>query len=318
MTAATITLLTFVTVTLCVLGAAGVITDLFLKERARVNERFREALRDELRERAQSSPLFKDLRFLPSGDVLPNESLWRQLQTWIDQSGYGLQIYQVALLSVAAGLLVWVVIAVVIQSMLLATCMAIATAAAPWVFLHCARNRRRTILCQQLPEVFEVMSRAIRVGQTVQSAFQLVGNDFPPPVSQEFAYCYEQQHLGISQEAALRDLARRMPIMELRIFAVALIINSRTGGNLAELLLKLATLIRKRLTLAGRIKALTGEGRMQALVLALLPVILFFVMLAWNPEYIQELIDRPLILAGCVVSQAIGILWIRRVSTISY
>lgn len=316
MTAGTISLLTFVTVTLCVLGAAGVIGDLFLKERGRVNERFRQALRDDLRARAQSSPLFKDLRTLPAGEMLPTESLFHKVQTWIDQSGYAIQLYQLALLSTAAGLLAWVVVAAVMGSLLLATCVAFAAAVTPWACLHVARNRRRARLCEQLPEVFEVMSRAIRVGQTVQAAFQVIGNDFPGPVAQEFAYCYEQQHLGISQEAALRDLARRMPIMELRIFAVALIINvapqnlaDRTG---LEEMRSLTTFVQHALkfgsTMSDALRQMSDMLRTQreqrveerahrAAVLILLPTLLFifptvFVVLV-GPAVIQ--IQRALL-----------------------
>ena len=83
------------------------------------------------------------------------------------------------------------------------------------------------------------MGRVIRAGQTMSQALQAVADEFPPPIAGEFAYCYEQQNLGLSPETALRDLARRTGLMELKIFVLALLVQQQTGGNLAELLDKL-------------------------------------------------------------------------------
>ncbi len=157
------------------------------------------------------------------------------------------------------------------------------------------------------------MSRVLRVGQTTQSAFQVIANDFPTPIAEEFSQSFEQQHLGVSFEVALRDLARRTGIMEMHIFVVALIVNHRVGGNLAELLSKLANLIRLRVKMQGRVRALTGEGRMQAAVLLALPIVAFAVLLVLNRDYAQVLLDNPKLLGATALAQVAGAVWIRNI-----
>jgi tight adherence protein B len=190
--------------------------------------------------------------------------------------------------------------------------------AAPPTYLRARCRRRRDKLCQQLPEAFDLMSRAIRAGQTVAGAFQIVGRDLEPPISVEFSHCYEQQNLGRSPDLALRDLARRTGVMELQMFVVALLVQRQSGGNMAELLNNLSGVVRKRIRLKGRVKALTGEGRMQAVVLTILPLAVFAAMLSLNRPYTQTLLDRPQVLGGIVICQVVGALWIRHIVNVDY
>ena len=163
-----------------------------------------------------------------------------------------------------------------------------------------------------------MMSRAIRSGQTVTSAFQVVVDDFEDPISEEFSLCHEQQNLGLPQEVALRDLARRTGVMEMQMFAVTLLIQRQSGGNPVEVLNKLADVIRMRLKLLGKVKALTGEGRMQAAVLLAMPPLIFVALFFLNRSYIQILLDRPEIFLGVFVSEAIGALWIKKIISFEY
>src|SRR6185503_11619850 len=117
---------------------------------------------------------------------------------------------------------------------------------------------------------------------------------------------YEQQNLGIPHDTALRELARRTGIMELRILVVGLLVQSRSGGNLAELLANLSLLARKRLKLQQKVKALTGEGRMQAAVLLVLPLVSFASLLVLAPDYVSILFRHPALLVGALVAQVIG------------
>jgi tight adherence protein B len=186
-------------------------------------------------------------------------------------------------------------------------------AVVPLVVIYMRRHFRRRALCRQLPEAFEMMSRAVRAGQTVPAALKIIAEDFEAPISEEFTLCYEQQNLGISREMALRMLAERTGIMELQIFVVALLVQARFGGDLAELLANLAAMIRKRFKLADRVRALTGEGRMQATVLMILPIAALAALLMISPQYIGTLLDRPWILGATLAVQAVGIVWIQRI-----
>jgi tight adherence protein B len=159
-----------------------------------------------------------------------------------------------------------------------------------------------------------MISRAVRSGQTVPAAMQLVAHDSEAPLSLEFGLCCDQQNLGIPADVALRKLAQRTALMELQIFVVALLVQSRSGGNLVDLLDNLAGMARKRLRLQAKVRALTGEGRMQAGVLMVLPAVALLALIVVAPDYVQVLLEQPWFLATIGGLQLIGALWVRRIA----
>ena len=133
------------------------------------------------------------------------------------------------------------------------------------------------------------------------------------PIAAEFAYCYEQQNLGLSSENSLRELSRRTGLLEIKIFVVAVLVQQQTGGNLAELLDKLSTIVRDRFRIRGQVKALTAEGRLQGMVLLGLPPGMFVIMMLINREYASVLLQHPTLITATIVSELIGALWIRKI-----
>ena len=317
MSSGTIVILTFTATALAVLGTATLAFDLFLRNRSRLRQRLNAELRDELHERVQQSPLFKDLQQMARDRALPKPTWRGHLQLLLEQSGTSLTTAQLLLFSLlasfSAGLLGFF-----LRGPLCGLLALILALPLPLGLVLSARTRRMRQLCWQLPDAFDVMSRALKAGQTMPAAFQIVASDFRPPISEEFGYCHEQQHLGIAAEVALRDLARRTGIMELRIFVVALIVHKRSGGKLSELLAKLSELVRKRIRMQARLKAVTGEGRLQAYVLMASPSVMFFGMWLVHPEYAEVLLERPYLVAATLISQAIGALCIHRIMALSY
>ncbi|MGC3969945.1 MAG: type II secretion system F family protein [Pirellulales bacterium] len=164
----------------------------------------------------------------------------------------------------------------------------------------------------QLPRALDIIARAVQAGQTVPAAFQMVADDLEPPISLEFRRCHEQQSLGASFESSLRSLGERTGIMELRIMIIALLVQRRSGGNLAALLQNLSLLVQKRLKLEQRMRALTGEGRMQANVLIILPTAAFAALYVLAPDYVGVLLERPWVIAAALAAQALGAVWICR------
>ncbi|MCH5377142.1 MAG: type II secretion system F family protein, partial [Planctomycetes bacterium] len=150
-------------------------------------------------------------------------------------------------------------------------------------------------------------------GQTVAQSYQTVADECPAPISEEFGYCYEQQNLGLSPEAAMKELARRTGLLELKIFVMAVMIHRQTGGNMSELLDKLGRVIRDRTRIRGSVKALTAEGRLQAYVLLALPPALLAVMLVINRPYAMILFEHYWLLIITGVSMAIGAVWMRKI-----
>lgn len=181
------------------------------------------------------------------------------------------------------------------------------------------RKRRLTKFGNQMPEALELLGRSLRAGHSLQAGFGLVASEMYPPLNVEFGRAFEEQNFGIPLEEALDDMSARIPNMDLRFFATAVILQRQTGGDLAEILDKIGHLIRERLQIQGQIKALTGEGRMSGGVLLGLPPFLFCVMLKMNYDYIMMLFTDEIgryLLGAALVTQVLGALMIKKIITI--
>jgi tight adherence protein B len=189
----------------------------------------------------------------------------------------------------------------------------------PFTGLYFKRKSRLGAFAKQLPEALELISRALRAGHSLASGFKLVGDEMDAPIGTEFNRCYEAQNLGIPLEEAIEEMTERVPNLDLRFFATAVVLQRQTGGDLAEILDKIGYLVRERFKIWGAIQALTGEGRLSGIVLLALPPSLFVVMWRLNPNYCMTLFTDPMghqMLAGAIVLQVIGALVIRKIINI--
>ncbi len=186
----------------------------------------------------------------------------------------------------------------------------------PFMWLWLRRKRRLKAFARQLPEALELISRALRAGHSLASGISLVADEMPDPICSEFSRCYEAQNLGIPLDEALEEMTERVPNLDLRFFATAVILQRQTGGDLAEILDKIGHLIRERFKIWGQIQALTGEGRLSGIVLLALPPVLFITMYRLNPGYVMMLFEDPMghkMLAVAVIMQVLGALVIRKI-----
>jgi tight adherence protein B len=186
-----------------------------------------------------------------------------------------------------------------------------------WLLMK--RKKRLAKFGTQMPEALELLGRSLRAGHSLNAGFGLVGSEMEAPLATEFARCFEEQNFGIPLEEAIEDMAERVPNMDLRFFATAVVLQRQTGGDLAEILDKIGHLVRERLQILGQIQALTGEGRMSGAVLLALPPVLFLVMLKLNFEYVTMLFTDSIgryMLCGALVSQLFGALMIKKIITI--
>lgn len=189
----------------------------------------------------------------------------------------------------------------------------------PLLYVHLKRKSRLKKFGAQMPEALELISRALRAGHSLASGINLVADEMANPIRKEFHRCYESQNLGIALEDALEDMSERVPNLDLRFFVTAVVLQRQTGGDLAEILDKIGSLIRERFKIWGQIQALTGEGRLSGIVLLALPPALFLVMYYLNPEYCKVLFTDPMghkMLAGAVVMQIIGAFVIKKIINI--
>jgi len=178
------------------------------------------------------------------------------------------------------------------------------------------RRQRLDQMQLQVPEVADLIARSLRAGHALPATLQMVAEEMPVPVSAEFQVVSDEINFGLGLQPALQRLAERVPLDDLRFMVIAILIQRETGGNLAELMGKLAGLIRERLKLLGTVKALSAEGRLSGWILFLLPIAMFFLLSIANPSYISKLLDDPMgqaILASAVVMQLVGGLWMRHI-----
>ncbi|MBX7075099.1 MAG: type II secretion system F family protein [Pirellulales bacterium] len=189
----------------------------------------------------------------------------------------------------------------------------------PLVWLMYRRSKRLKMFATQLPDALELISRALRAGHSLSAGFNLVQEEMPAPIGTELGRVFEEQNLGIPLDEALSNLTDRIPNLDLKFFATAVILQRQTGGDLAEILDKIGSLIRERFKIWGQVQALTGEGRLSGVVLLALPPLLFVAVFRLNREYIMALFTDPMgkkMLAVAIVMQLLGALVIRKIVNI--
>lgn len=189
----------------------------------------------------------------------------------------------------------------------------------PYFWLLFKRRKRFKIFAAQLPDALELIARALRAGHSLAAGLNLVAEEMPAPIGTEFGRTFEEQNLGVALDEALKNLTNRVPNLDLKFFATAVVLQRQTGGDLAEILDKIGYLIRERFKIWGQVQALTGEGRLSGIVLLALPPALFLAMWRLNPDYCMMLFTDPMglqMLAVAIILQVIGALVIRKIVNI--
>ncbi|OIR17581.1 bacterial type II secretion system protein F domain protein [mine drainage metagenome] len=164
----------------------------------------------------------------------------------------------------------------------------------PFLYMQSAKHNRMIVIERQLPDALDLMGRAMKAGHAFPSALQMVGSEMPDPIASEFRIVFDEVNYGISVQEALTNLAIRVPSTDLSYFVIAVLIQRETGGNLAELLGNISSLIRARLKLLGTVRVLSAEGRLSAWILTLLPFALAFVLQLINPKFLGVLWTDPI------------------------
>ena len=189
----------------------------------------------------------------------------------------------------------------------------------PIFYVMHKRRRRINHLIDQLPDVFEMISQALRAGHSLGSGIGLVADQLPDPAGTEFARVFHEQNLGLKVEDALVNMAERVDQLDLRFFVTAVLIQRQTGGDLAEVLDKISHVIRERIQLFGMVQGLTAEGRLSGWVLLALPILVFFMEMWINPDYANVLLYDPMgkmMLFGTVCMMLMGMALIKKIVNI--
>lgn len=215
----------------------------------------------------------------------------------------------------AAGALIFLISRSIPVSILFA----LLAALVPWGYLAIRKKRRLAQFEQQLPDALDMIARSLRAGHAFTGGMQMVVMEFADPARAEFRKTLDEINFGVSYEDALRSMAERVDCPDLKFFALSVIIQRQSGGNLAEILDKISYLIRERFKLMSKVQALTGEARISAVILSLLPFFMAAVLYFLNRGYLEILFRDPVgrIMAGlALVMMAFGIVAMKRMIAI--
>jgi tight adherence protein B len=188
--------------------------------------------------------------------------------------------------------------------------------AIPFIFLRVQRTKRLNRFTEQFASALDMLARSLKAGHSLASAVQMVGGEMSEPVAGLFRAVYEEQAYGLSLKDALAHMIERMDTTDLRFFVTAVSIYREVGGNLSEILERLATTIRERIKIRRQVRVYTAQARLSGYILAALPIFtaLFFYFMA--PDYIEELILAKIgryFIAAAVILQIVGFFIIRKI-----
>jgi tight adherence protein B len=198
----------------------------------------------------------------------------------------------------------------------LAALIGVFAAALPYFYLRRRRAKRFRRFEEAFPDALDSLARALRAGHPFAAGIEILANESLPPVSTEMRTAAMEANLGTSWEIALENLARRIPLLEVRMFVSALQLQARTGGKLNEVLSNVAETMREATALKGEVRTLAAHGRLTGLVLTFLPVAIAIIMWIVSPSYLAILVHHPngkFLIAGALICLVLGHLVIRRI-----
>ncbi|QNA90791.1 type II secretion system F family protein [Massilia sp. Dwa41.01b] len=248
--------------------------------------------------------------------LLHRVSLLKRLDALLVQAGSGLTVARFLGCSLAAFLLVALLSARWPMPWPVRFALMLLALSVPYCLVRRARTRRLRRIEHQLPDAADFIARALRAGHSFTNVLQIVGNELPEPLSSEFRIAREEINYGVPMGEALHNMAARIPLTDLRYLIIAVLIQRESGGNLAEILGNISTIIRGRLKLVAQVRVLSAEGRMSAWILGLLPFGVMLMLVLVNPKYVSMLWTDPSgvrllwYAAGMIL---FGVVWLRRV-----
>jgi tight adherence protein B len=261
----------------------------------------------------------------PKGQILPrlmtNFNLTVKAQQLLEQAGLKWKPVKLAQLCLAGFLAGYAAGYLFLPKDLRTYSLIIAAAISSLPLLHVIRlrNGRMKAFEEVFPDTLEFISRSMRAGHAFSVSLEMIHREFPDPLSSEFRRTFEEHNLGLPLDVALQGLAARIPLLDVHFFVSAVLLQKRTGGNLAEILDKLAYVIRERFKLRGRIRAISAHGKMTGLALTCIPIGVGVTMFFVNPDYVKFFFADELgnmMLGAAVGFQLLGYFIIRQIVTI--
>jgi tight adherence protein B len=242
-----------------------------------------------------------------------------KLKLLIEQANLDLTVTKLLMFSGMAGLLGFLAVSWVMPMLAVRLLAAALAACVPFLHVLYKRKKRLNRFQADLPEALELMSRALAAGHAFSETLKMISEEMTDPIAMEFRRTYEEHNLGLSTKLALENLAVRVPLLDLRICITAIQIQRETGGNLGEILERVATTIRDRFRILEDLKTLTAQSRISAWVLCSMPIFIALMMTVLNPEYMSVLWNDPRgqkLIAIALTMQLMGMLMVRKIINI--
>jgi tight adherence protein B len=277
-----------------------------------------------------TAPVRQTRVLFQGGDTGPNAlamllaklNLTQRMEAHIQQAGMDWSATQLAaymLGAALAGAIVGSKIHILLLTALSIPAMALLFSALPLVYVMRKRKKRLAEFEEQFPEALDFLARAMKVGHAFSASLEMLAAESPEPLKYEFKKVYNEQSLGAPLSEVLPHLAQRVPLVDVRFFISAVLMQRETGGNLGEILVKLAFVIRERFRLKGAVKSASAHGRITALVLIVLPIGTALAVSAASPMYLQRMAQDSLgryMLIFAVVAMTAGIFIMRKIVNI--
>jgi len=250
-----------------------------------------------------------------------SQTLTNRIQGLIDRSGLNLTVGKFLLMSACSGMGAYLLVALTTRTILLALAVGLVASWVPYLYVRHKANQRMNRFEEIFPEAIGLIVRALRAGHAFTTGIAMAAEEMSDPVGPEFRLVYDHQNFGMPMEDALKRLAERMPLLDVRFFVTAVLTQRDAGGNLAEILENITSVIRDRFKVKRQVRVVTAHARISGLVLAGMPPACALVVSVIAPSHMKILFTDPLgirMVIVAIVLQILGALMIRKLVDIEY
>jgi len=255
----------------------------------------------------------------PLDRLLTNSQFARDTELLLYRAGVDMRVGTFLLIVAVTGAAAMLLFQLFFGRPLFALFFGLACATIPYGVVRSKKTKRTRLFEEQLPDAMDLMTSALRAGLSLPAALQLVAQEAPSPLAEEFGHTFDEQNLGLDIRDAMINLARRVDSVDMKFFVTAVVVQRETGGNLAEIMQNIAHIIRERFRILGDVRTLTAHGRFSGVILGVLPVAMGFLIAIIAPDYMLGFLRDPAgqsLLLLALVLQIFGFIWIRKVVNI--
>ena len=238
------------------------------------------------------------------------------LAVWVEQSGARISLSALLLIAALLGVFFGLVVAGALRMPIGWVLGGALGFSLPFIVLRVKRTRRLRKFEEDFPEALDLIARALKAGHAFATGLKMVADEMGEPIGPEFRKTFDEQNFGLPLKDSLLNLTTRIPLLDVRFFSTAVLIQRETGGNLSEILENLGHVVRERFKILRQVRVYTAHGRLTGYVLLGLPVFLAIALAFINPEHMQLLFRERIghmMLFATAVMQTIGYVWIKQV-----